>query len=115
MSWLAPRVAAIAETTASIPQTPAVESTGISNPFEGLFSTNTVPSDSVHMQFVRRVFSQATTDVGVFVVGVGKDSRPGTLNQAGQHIILPFFGGPSHPSWHALGCRLILLIIIDRP
>ena len=81
------------------------------NPFEALFRTaqtsaggsgggggvggSAKSSAVIHSQFVRGVFAQAKTDVGLFVdqsggVG-GLDDCDGTGR---QHLFLPFFGGP---------------------
>jgi hypothetical protein len=68
------------------------------NPFDALFRTTSVSNDpsTLNTQFVRRVFSESTVDVALYVdrsclrerglLGVGKGIH--------QHILLPFFGGP---------------------
>ena len=76
------------------------------NPFEMLFrpgptgagggSGGEWSASVIHSQFVRGVFSQATTDVALFVdqstlAATGESSgRSGSA----QHLFLPFFGGP---------------------
>lgn len=61
---------------------------------EGMPSAELNTVSVIHSQFVRGVFSQATTDVALFV-------DRGTLDGTGirgartrQHVFLPFFGGP---------------------
>lgn len=64
------------------------------NPFEGIFGAGTSerPAHVVYSQFIRRVFATAPCDVGLFI-----DRGLFPVDQVaipGQHIILPFFGGP---------------------
>jgi hypothetical protein len=73
------------------------------NPFEMLFRSGPtgtgggeLSASIIHSQFVRGVFSQAMTDVALFVdqstlAAAGESSgRSGSA----QHLFLPFFGGP---------------------
>ena len=65
-----------------------------SNPFDTLFGSRMDKSASaIHSQFVRGVFSQAKTDVALFI---DRGHAPGEARTAGstQHIFLPFIGGP---------------------
>ena len=79
-----------------------VKSLQSSNPFDILFCADGPPggvdvSNSVsviHSQFVRGVFSQATTDVALFVDQNTLDSASIVGGMQQQHIFLPFFGGP---------------------
>ena len=48
----------------------------------------------LHSQFVRGVFSQATTDVALFVDRSTPDSAGYRSTRTRQHVFLPFFGGP---------------------
>ncbi|KAF6754982.1 Sodium/hydrogen exchanger family-domain-containing protein [Ephemerocybe angulata] len=94
------------------PTTPAPPTPGIKspthNPFDLLFKSATGAPGShaphhhhhqqhhessasvIHSQFVRAVFSQATTDVALFV----DQSQFGSSANSAQHLFLPFFGGP---------------------
>lgn len=79
----------------AVPPTSAIKSPGAHNPFDALFRTGiqagSESSASVtHSQFVRAVFSQATTDVALFV---DQSTFHSSANSA-QHLFLPFFGGP---------------------
>jgi hypothetical protein len=73
--------------------TPAASSTA--NPFDSLFgrgSGTDKASSTVYTQFVRRVFIESTSDVALFI-DRGVSALDSNQN-AGQHIFLPFFGGP---------------------
>lgn len=66
-----------------------------SNPFDALFRTSAgghadKSASVIHSHFVRGVFSQASTDVALFV----DQSAPNTQTGSSQHLFLPFFGGP---------------------
>ena len=64
------------------------------NPFETLFGSKSEKSVSaIHSHFVRGVFSQAKTDVALFI---DRGPVPGEARTNGstQHIYLPFVGGP---------------------
>ncbi|KZT65834.1 hypothetical protein DAEQUDRAFT_814014 [Daedalea quercina L-15889] len=69
-----------------------------SNPFEALFraahSGSGQPSSTLHSNFVRGIFAQATTDVALFIdrQHPGEFGLPAFDGQ--HHIFLPFFGGP---------------------
>lgn len=76
------------------PPTPGVKSP-THNPFDMLFRNATQAGHEssasiAHSQFVRAVFSQATTDVALFV---DQSTFHSSANSA-QHLFLPFFGGP---------------------
>lgn len=60
------------------------------NPFESIFGagSNTEGGSTIYTHFLRQVFSTAPTDVGLFV------DRGISAEQFGQHILLPFMGGP---------------------
>ncbi|KAJ2934148.1 hypothetical protein H1R20_g2903, partial [Candolleomyces eurysporus] len=63
------------------------------NPFEMLFKPsgpNETSDYVIHSQFVRAVFSQATTDVALYV---DQSTFDAAANSA-QHLFVPFFGGP---------------------
>ncbi|CAA7270692.1 unnamed protein product [Cyclocybe aegerita] len=91
----------------------AVRSAASHNPFDLLFRSSNLKSPGhstpggadvskavaiTHSQFVRGVFSQATTDVALFVDQSTLDSSSlvGAAYDGAyqQHIFLPFFGGP---------------------
>jgi hypothetical protein len=61
------------------------------NPFDALFRSGGADRSgpATHSQFVRGVFSQAKTDVALFV---DQGHAPGAISA--QHVFLPFFGGP---------------------
>lgn len=70
--------------------TPKLQS---SNPFDMLFKTMTgldASASAIHSHFIRGVFSQASTDVALYV----DQTKPGSSVISTQHIFLPFFGGP---------------------
>ena len=88
-----------------------VKSPLISNPFDLLFRSSNFRSGGtpagvdvsnsvsvIHSQFVRGVFSQATTDVALFVDQNTLDAASivggGGSGGVQQHVFLPFFGGP---------------------
>ncbi|KAJ6498343.1 Sodium/hydrogen exchanger family-domain-containing protein [Mycena vulgaris] len=79
-----------------IPATPSGRAPAHSyNPFDVMFKAGGARDKSasaLHAQFVRGVFSEASTDVALFV---DQDSAP-TSSSTGstQHLFLPFFGGP---------------------
>lgn len=63
------------------------------NPFDILFKTTTgldASASAVHSHFIRSVFSQASTDVALYVDQTVLRSSDSST----QHIFLPFFGGP---------------------
>ncbi|OCB89096.1 hypothetical protein A7U60_g3780 [Sanghuangporus baumii] len=87
--------------------------TPLLNPFDMLFRTQSYSVDKfgahgpkaasvVHSQFVRSVFAQCNTDVALYIdrtTGSGIDEaqsqeRRHGRSGIGQHIFLPFFGGP---------------------
>ncbi|KAG9051034.1 K(+)/H(+) antiporter [Tulasnella sp. UAMH 9824] len=65
------------------------------NPFEGLFGKSQAYDRAgavSYSHFIRRVFAESPTDVGLFI-----DSGLSSFEGAGiygQHVFLPFFGGP---------------------
>lgn len=73
----------------------ASESQTVYNPFNGIFGhgrSDNAPS-VMYSQFIRRVFATSPTDVALFVDR--GTSHSGSLSGAyGQHILLPFSGGP---------------------
>lgn len=75
------------------PPTPGAKSP-TTNPFDMLFKTGGPSHESsasiIHSQFVRAIFSQATTDVALYV---DQSTFDAAANSA-QHLFLPFFGGP---------------------
>ncbi|CAL1700243.1 unnamed protein product [Somion occarium] len=63
------------------------------NPFEAMFGQKQSGQSSavVHTQFIRKIFTDTPADVALYV----DRGLPQTLEgQGGQHIFLPFFGGP---------------------
>lgn len=74
-------------TTPRAPHTP--------NPFDTLFGLGPTEksASALHSHFVRSVFSQAKTDVALFI---DRGHAPGEARTAGSrhHILFPFFGGP---------------------
>lgn len=76
------------------PPTPALTTpkTPSQNPFELMFkgAMHQASASVIHSQFVRSVFSQATTDVALFV----DQSMLDALSDWRRHLFLPFFGGP---------------------
>ncbi|KAL4247129.1 Monovalent cation:proton antiporter 2 [Abortiporus biennis] len=68
-----------------------------SNPFDGLFIKNggtqarEQTAAVVHTQFIRKIFANTPADVALFI---DRGLPPTTDTQYGQHIFLPFFGGP---------------------
>ncbi|KAG8991579.1 K(+)/H(+) antiporter [Tulasnella sp. 427] len=65
------------------------------NPFEGLFGKSHAydkASAVSYSHFIRRVFAESPKDVGLFI-DAGLSSFEGT-GIYGQHVFLPFFGGP---------------------
>ncbi|KAJ2914554.1 hypothetical protein MD484_g5864, partial [Candolleomyces efflorescens] len=77
------------------PPTPGIKSPTTPNPFDMLFkpgapSHHEASASVRHSQFVRAIFSQATTDVALYVDQSAFDA---TVNSA-QHLFVPFFGGP---------------------
>lgn len=85
------------------PPTPSLglKSPSTAGPLNMLFKKTPAENSAsvIHSQFVRGVFSQATTDVALYVdqsafdASVGGGGGAGRLG-AGQHLFLPFFGGP---------------------
>ncbi|KAL0961524.1 hypothetical protein HGRIS_006464 [Hohenbuehelia grisea] len=78
------------------PVTPSAKPS--TNPFDAMFKTGSgshaeKSASVIHSQFVRGVFSQAKTDVALFIDQVGPEPSP--ISAAGtRHVFLPFFGGP---------------------
>lgn len=104
--WNAGAPSAIAgEGPSSSAASPASTSTSY-NPFAGLFglaalsSSPAVPSSTensvIYSQFIRQVFAQSSSSSADVALVVDRGSGPGAgANVAdGQHIFLPFFGGP---------------------
>jgi hypothetical protein len=66
------------------------------NPFDAIFGGRSAAVDKAtsmfHSQFIRRVFVESPTDVALFIDrGLSPLETSGTY---GQHVFLPFFGGP---------------------
>ncbi|KAG8960213.1 K(+)/H(+) antiporter [Tulasnella sp. 408] len=65
------------------------------NPFEGLFGKSQAYDRAgavSYSHFIRRVFAESPTDVGLFIdSGLSSFESTGIY---GQHVFLPFFGGP---------------------
>ncbi|KAJ2934165.1 hypothetical protein H1R20_g2904, partial [Candolleomyces eurysporus] len=77
------------------PPTPGIKSPTTPNPFDALFKPGAPnhhesSASVIHSQFVRAVFSQATTDVALYV----DQSTFDTTANSAQHLFVPFFGGP---------------------
>ncbi|KAF7356505.1 K(+)/H(+) antiporter 1 [Mycena venus] len=75
-------------------QTPGAKSTHSQNPFDALFKSAPAQDKSasaLHAQFVRGVFSRASTDVALFV---NQESAPRQVAGSRQHLFMIFFGGP---------------------
>ncbi|KAK7025215.1 Na-H-exchanger domain-containing protein [Favolaschia claudopus] len=80
----------------SQPATPGIKAAHSNNPFDALIKASgggsqVKSASALHAQFVRGVFSQAKTDVALFV-----DQQPGVPGVTGskQHLFMIFFGGP---------------------
>lgn len=61
-----------------------------STPFDGIFATDGSP---MYTHFIRNLFARATSDIALFIdrgFGGATITPPGS----GQHVFLPFFGGP---------------------
>lgn len=96
LPWTVPAAPSPTQLIDSAPM--AAEKEGITgtgtvrNQFEQIFGSETQGSP-MYTHFVRRVFNESPSDVAVFVdrgFGSSASFAPG----AGQHIFLPFFGGP---------------------
>ncbi|KAJ7623138.1 Sodium/hydrogen exchanger family-domain-containing protein [Roridomyces roridus] len=87
-----------AETTVALHEHEALQTPGksqVHNPFDMLFKStgsHDKSASALHAQFVREVFSNAKTDVALFV----DQERSAVTSKMGskQHLFLPFFGGP---------------------
>jgi hypothetical protein len=82
-------------TMQTAPPTPGIKSPTTPNPFDMLFkpgapSHHEASASVMHSQFVRAIFSQATTDVALYV----DQSTFDTAVNSAQHLFVPFFGGP---------------------
>jgi hypothetical protein len=77
-----------------MPQTPSAKTPGAhsNNPFDALFKTSDKSASALHAQFVRGVFSRASTDVALFVDQ--ELSTPARVAGSKQHLFMIFFGGP---------------------
>ncbi|KAJ7879936.1 Sodium/hydrogen exchanger family-domain-containing protein [Mycena olivaceomarginata] len=78
----------------AMPQTPSARTPGAhsNNPFDALFKTSDKSASALHAQFVRGVFSRASTDVALFVDQ--ELSIPARVAGSKQHLFMIFFGGP---------------------
>ncbi|TFK26876.1 hypothetical protein FA15DRAFT_251347 [Coprinopsis marcescibilis] len=84
-----------ANAIASQSQQPTATTKAPNNPFEFLFRSalgdnQNLPQSAVQSQLIRGVFSQATTDVALFVDQSMVNTDPSTCH----HLFLPFYGGP---------------------
>jgi hypothetical protein len=64
------------------------------NPFDGIFNKSVgrdQTSSVVYSNFIRKIFSDAPTDVALFV---DRGIHSSNAQASDQHIFLPFFGGP---------------------
>jgi len=64
------------------------------NPFDGIFTRSAgrdQTSSVVYSNFIRKVFSDAPTDVALFV---DRGIPSSNAQASNQHLFLPFFGGP---------------------
>jgi hypothetical protein len=67
------------------------------NPFDGIFNKaagRDQTSSVVYSNFIRKVFSDAPTDVALFVDRGIPSSNASLAQASNQHLFLPFFGGP---------------------
>jgi hypothetical protein len=67
------------------------------NPFDGIFNKSAgrdQTSSIVYSNFIRKVFSDAPTDVALFVDRGIPSSNASLAQASNQRIFLPFFGGP---------------------
>lgn len=71
-----------------------ISNTGVRNPFDGIFHKST-PHDQtssvVYSEYIRKVFMTSPSDVALFV---DRGLNVSYTGKAGQHLFLPFFGGP---------------------
>ena len=63
------------------------------NRLESLFGQQAVERSPQYASFVRRIFLESDSDVGLFLDGGVSDSSPSSVSVS-QHIYLPFHGGP---------------------
>ncbi|WVQ93063.1 hypothetical protein IAU59_000127 [Kwoniella sp. CBS 9459] len=78
--------------SASNTQAITASTSGFVSQFDSIFGSETSGSP-MYTHFVRRVFSECSSDIALFVdrgFGGSASFAPGS----GQHIFLPFFGGP---------------------
>ena len=79
--------------TTIVPSDNAVD--GVRNPFDGVFHKSTThdqTSSVVYSDYIRKVFMTCPSDVALFVDRELNVTYTG--GRAGQHLFLPFFGGP---------------------
>ncbi|WVR08918.1 hypothetical protein IAU60_005977 [Kwoniella sp. DSM 27419] len=67
-------------------------SSAVTSQFDSIFGSETAGSP-MYTHFVRRVFSECSADIALFV-DRGFGQTPSFAPGSGQHIFLPFFGGP---------------------
>lgn len=71
------------------PTTSHEKETGALSTFDAIFGSDS--TGPMYSHFLRRVFSESPADLALFVDrGFGSSAAPG----GGQHVFLPFFGGP---------------------
>ena len=93
--WTLPGSSGTREVSTSSPSTLTI------SPFDSFFPSRsekaTAPSaasqDFFHSTFIRNVFSGSSVDVAVFIDRSDSDASE-VENSGGQHLFLPFFGGP---------------------
>lgn len=70
---------------------PSSSTSATSSPFEKIFGVETTGSP-MYTHFLRRVFTECSTDIALFI---DRGFTSGTFSPgAGQHIFMPFYGGP---------------------
>lgn len=102
--WIIPASASV---DAAGPTSPSGEgmSTSVSatfgsglNPFEGVFgggNSDTSTGSPMYTHFIRRVFSETPTNLALFIDRGYSGGLGGSFSfGSGQHIFMPFFGGP---------------------
>ena len=96
LPWTVPAVGSSSALLDTLPALAEREGTAASSstmsPFEGVFGPETHGSP-MYTHFIRHVFAESPSDIALFVdrgFGSSASYAPG----AGQHIFMPFFGGP---------------------
>jgi hypothetical protein len=95
LSWAPPRSVYSSLEDVPYPPPPQTPTAHNINPFEALFrSSESTLTNSTSTSLIRRVFSQSSTDVALYVDRTSISSLTNEWCLNGQEIILPFFGGP---------------------